>query len=72
MIEQLILAELAKPTTHAVLTAYADGTQRRFETRSLPSAENHAIGERRKIGRSLIDRSTGMKVMVVSVEVVRI
>jgi hypothetical protein len=68
----LIQAALAAPKTHAVLTAYADGRVKRHETRSLATAENHAIGERRKIGRDLIDRQTGRTVRVVSVEVVGI
>jgi len=70
--EQLIAAALAAPKTHAVVTTYADGRERRFDTRNAGSAENHAVGERRKIGRDLIDRNTGATVRVVSVEVVAI
>jgi hypothetical protein len=66
----LITAALAMPKTHAVVTTYADGSTKTFETRSLRSAETHAIGERRKIGRNLINRDTGSRVCVVSVEVV--
>lgn len=69
---QLIAAALAAPKTHAVVTLYESGKVRRFDTRSAASAENHAIGERRKIGRDLIDRETGDTVRVVSVEVVGI
>lgn len=70
MTHPLIAAALAAPKTHAVVTTYADGTVQRHETRSLATAENWAIGERRKIGRTLIDRATGRNVQVVSVEVV--
>lgn len=73
--EQMIAAALAMPHTHAVVTKYADGTARRFTTRSLKTAENHAIGERRKIGRDLISRGdnlghkAGDIVRVVAVEI---
>jgi hypothetical protein len=63
----LIAAALAAPKTHKVVTTYADGTIKRFDTRNLASAENHAIGERRKIGRDLIDRVTGNVVRVIRV-----
>lgn len=65
----LIQSALAAPTTHCVITAYADGSVRRHETRSAASAETFAIGERRKIGRPLINRDTGRPVEVVSVTV---
>lgn len=65
----LIAAALASPKTHAVLTTYACGKVKRHETRSVATAENFAIGERRKIGRDLIDRESGAKVRVVSVDV---
>jgi hypothetical protein len=68
----LIAAALAAPKTHAVVTTFADGEVRRFETRNLGSAENHAVSERRKIGRDLISRQTGAVVRVVSVEIVAI
>ena len=68
----LIAAALAMPMTHSVITIYADGTEKRFDTRSLGSAENHAIGESRKIGRDLIDRATGKAVCVIGVTVSRI
>lgn len=72
MTHPLIAASLASPKTHAVLTAYADGTVKRHETRSLAAAENWAVGERRKIGRDLIDRATNRTVRVVSVEILAI
>lgn len=75
----LINAALAMPHTHAVVTTYADGTERRFTTRSLASATTHAdFCERPKIGRKLISRGddlghkAGDIVTVVSVEVVEI
>jgi hypothetical protein len=67
---QLIAAQLAKPITHEVVTTYADGTVRTLGTRSVAQAETHAIGERRKIGRALVERNTGKTVCVVSVTVV--
>lgn len=65
-----INAALAAPHTHAVVTRFADGAERRFTTRSAGSAESYAVGERRKIGRDLISRDTGGTVRVVSVDVV--
>jgi hypothetical protein len=66
-VHPLIAAALAAPKTHNVVTTYADGTVKTFPTRNLASAENHAVGERRKVGRDLIDRMTGKPVRVVSV-----
>lgn len=65
----MIQAALAQPKTHRVVTTYLDGWTRTHETRSAVTAENHAFGERRKIGRKLIDRDTGKTVQVVSVVV---
>lgn len=65
----LIQAALAQPKTHRVVTTYFDGRTRTHETRSAVTAESHAIGERRKIGRKLVDRDTGKTVQVVSVVV---
>lgn len=59
----------ALPKTHRVTTTYADGRTRTFDTRNLASAENHAITERRNMGRDLIDRETGNIVRKVSVTV---
>jgi len=67
-----IAAQLATPKTHKVVTTYADGRVREFETRSEQTAENHAVLDRRNIGRDLISRETGETVRIVSVEVVRI
>jgi hypothetical protein len=68
----LIAAAMAAPKTHVVVTTYADGRARRHETRNAASAETYAVGERRKVGRDLIDRMTGEAVKVVSVVVERI
>lgn len=68
-IEARIAAALAKPITHEVITTYADGSEKRHGTRCAKSAEAYAIGERRKIGRELIDRATGKAVEVLTVEV---
>lgn len=65
----LINAALAAPKTHRVVTTYADGKVRTFDTRSLASAQNHATSERRNMGRDLICRETGTTVRKVSVEV---
>jgi hypothetical protein len=69
MTHPLIAAALAAPKTHKVVTTYADGREKRFDTRNLASAENHATGERRKIGRDLVDRMTGVTVRVIGVTV---
>lgn len=63
----LIAAALAMPMTHRVVTLYADGGKRIHETRNHAAAENYAIGERRKMGRDLINRETGKTVHVVAV-----
>lgn len=65
----LIAARLAAPMTHRVTTVYADGTTKTHDARSAGAAENWATGERRKIGRRLINRETGAEVMVVAVEI---
>jgi len=72
MTHPLIAAALAMPKTHEVVTTYADGTVKRFPTRNLASAENHAVGERRKIGRNLISRENGSKVRVIGVDIIAI
>lgn len=65
----LINAALTAPKTHRVVTTYACGKVRTHETRSEATAENYAFGERRKIGRELIDRETNKTVKVVSVAI---
>jgi hypothetical protein len=51
------------------VTLFADGRVREFKTRNLASAETHATGERRKVGRDLIDRVTGKTVHILHVAV---
>lgn len=81
----LIARIQAMPHTHKVVTTYADGASREFTTRSLASAEQHAVLDRRNIGRNLIVRGTetwsadgkkllkaGRTVRIVKVEVVAI
>lgn len=65
----LIAAALAMPNTHRVVTRYADGAELVHETRSFATAENWAVGERRQIGRDLLDRATGNTVRVVDVAI---
>ena len=72
MAHPLIAAALAAPKTHKVVTTYDDGTNRIHETRSEQTAENYAIGERRKIGRRFLSRVLNEWAMVVSVEVTKI
>ena len=62
-----INAARAAPLTHKVMTVYADAKVREHFTRSAATAENWAIGERRKIGAKLIDRETGKTVEIVAV-----
>jgi len=69
-IEAFLAAQFARPITHVVVTKFADGKERRHETRSIGGANNHAFGEKRKIGKDLINRETGATVRVVSVEIV--
>lgn len=66
---ELIAAALAAPKTHRVVTEYLGGARRAHETRSHATAENYAVGERRKIGRELIDRDTGKTVVVAKVTI---
>lgn len=68
----LIARIQAMPKTHAVVTTYADGEVLAHATHSAAAAETWAVGERRKIGRDLIDRDTGETVRVVSVEIVTV
>lgn len=64
-----LLAALAAPMTHAVVTRFASGKLRRFASRSFASADNFASRERRKIGRKLICTLTRELVEVTSVDV---
>lgn len=64
-----LAAQFARPLTHRVTTTFASGNARTHDVRSEGAAENYATGERRKIGRDLIDRPTGETVRVVSVTI---
>ncbi|MEZ2132489.1 MULTISPECIES: hypothetical protein [unclassified Sinorhizobium] len=68
-IEALIARRLAAPKKFEAVTLYADGTAKSHKAETRAQADNFAAGERRKIGRSLIDRATGEKVMVIDVYV---
>lgn len=68
-IEQRLAALAASPKPYRVVTTYACGKVRTLDVHSMGAAENHAFGERRKIGRDLIDRETGATVRVVSVDI---
>jgi hypothetical protein len=69
--ETFLRGLLARPKEWAVVTAYAGGATRTHETASHGAAENYAVGERRKIGRDLIDRGTGSIVRVTAVTIQR-
>jgi hypothetical protein len=71
-INALIQQQLSRPKTHKVVTRYESGKVYEFEVASEAQAENYAVGQRRKIGKDLIDRDSGETVRVVSVEIVRI
>lgn len=67
--EAFLKAQLARPLTHRVTIHYEGGATRTHDTRSEAQAENYAVGERRKIGRSLTDRMTGDTVRVSGVTI---
>lgn len=68
----LIAKRLAAPRQFRVTTHYEGGATKMHETETEGQAENWATGERRKIGRDLIDRETGGTVRVVDVTIDRI
>lgn len=70
--EALIARLQAMPKTLSVVTRFADGAERRHDVATRGQAENYATGERRKIGKSLINRDTGATVHVVAVDIVSI
>lgn len=68
-------AALVKPMTHAVVTKYDDGVEKRHETRNFHAAQNYVVGESRKIGLVVVRRDpvtleAAGSATVVSVEVV--
>jgi len=76
--EAFLAAQFARPMTHVVITKFASGKERRWEVRSLGAANNHAHGEKRKIGKDLISHGdnighvAGEIVRVVSVEIIEL
>lgn len=68
----LISRMQSMPKAYAVVTRFADGAERRHETATEGQANNYAIGERRKIGRDLINSDTGAPVRVTAVNVVKL
>lgn len=70
-VQTMIAAALARPKRLRVTTTYACGKTKHHDVSTEGQAENWATGERRKIGRDLVDRVSGKNVRVVSVDVVR-
>lgn len=68
-IEAMLSALAAAPKPFKVVTTYECGKVRSLDVHSAAAGETHAFGERRKIGRNLIERETGRTVRVVSVEI---
>ncbi len=68
-IAALLARRLAAPRRFEVVTLFADGTSRHFETETRGQAENYAVGEKRKVGKALKNRDTGAEVRVVDVYV---
>ncbi len=68
-IANLIAARLTAPKKFEVVTLFADGTSRSHKTEKRGQAENYAVGEKRKVGRSLINGETGTNVRIVAVYV---
>lgn len=62
----------AMPKAWRVVTIYDNGTSRTHETATEEQANNYATGDRRRIGKPLVDRASGRTVIVVSVTVERI
>lgn len=69
---QTVETMLNRSKNFSVVTTYANGRVKTHETATLSQAENWATGERRKIGRDLIDRETNSTVRIVDVKVERI
>lgn len=65
----LIARMQARPNTLRVQTTFVDGSTRHHDVATMGQAENYATGERRKVGRDLINRETGATVRVVSVDI---
>lgn len=65
----LIARMQSMPKAFEVVTLFADGTSRAYQTATRGQADNYAVGERRKVGRQLASRETGATVEVVDVYV---
>lgn len=65
----LIARMQAMPKAFEVVTLFADGTSRAHQTVTRGQADNYATGERRKVGKFLLNRDTGAEVCVVDVYV---
>lgn len=68
-IEDRLNALIAMPKPWHVVTLYECGKVRHLACITRAAAETHADMEQRKVGRDLIERETGRKVKVVSVEI---
>ncbi len=68
----LIQKRLEAPKNFRVVTIYRDGATKAFEVETMGQAENYATGQRRKVGKELIDRFSAKRVMVVNVVIERI
>jgi len=64
-----IQALLARPKNFRVSTHYADGRVKNHDVHSFGQAQNWAAGERRRVGRDLVDRVTGKVSRVVDVAI---
>lgn len=62
----------AQPRNWRVTTHYAGGASKSYAAVNEAGANNYAIGERRKIGRYLISRETGERVLVTGVTIAQI
>lgn len=65
----LIAKMQSMPKAFEVVTLFADGTSRAHQTATRGQADNYSVGEKRKIGRTLLNRDTGATVEVVDVYV---
>lgn len=65
----LIARVQAMPKKWRVTTHFADGATRHHDSATEGQANNYATGERRKIGRPLLNRDTNQPVRVVSVTI---
>lgn len=57
------------PKKFRVVTTYESGVVKTMDVATQGQADGHALMQRRKVGKDLIDRVTGEKVKVVSVTI---